>query len=67
MQKYSLNVTNNSNSLGNICVPQNLPDQPENAVSLVWYNKNDYPAPKFDWKPGSDSESKTSKLHGKTS
>lgn len=63
MQKYSLNVTNNSNSLGNMCVSQNLPDQPENAVSLVWYNKSDYPRPEFDWKP----ESKTSQLHGKTS
>lgn len=51
MQKYSLSVTNNSNSFGNICVFQTLPEQPENMASLVWFSKPAQPGTtvKFDW------------------
>lgn len=51
MQKYSLSVTNNSNSFGNICVFQTLPNQPENMASLVWFSKPVHPGTtvEFDW------------------
>lgn len=51
MQKYSLSVTNNSNSFGNICVFQTLPDQPENMASLAWFSKPAHPGTtvNFDW------------------